>query len=242
MGFFSRLFRSNTPAASSIAPSTVSQDSAIVSTPNTELSAAQAALALDDFSAALAHAEAVLDAEDKALRSDALQIALTAARELGQWQRVYDYSQKGFEQAPTVFHALQLALAAIQLQDLRRGEAWMEKAVEINLRRKDISPMLLRVRFVDALCQQQLFSQALPHLDWMKSLYLPFHHTDPATLGLRGWPSFADFLAQSWPVVSAALVPSQVQVWYASMLPYVDAAGQSAIRELLVARCSGIAV
>ncbi|MGQ5524039.1 hypothetical protein ACUHMQ_12365 [Chitinimonas sp. PSY-7] len=235
MGFFSKLFgraADTAPAVIEVTPPGASDTNA--SSPDqTELGAARTALSLEDFATALTKAAPLMQADDKAVRLDALQICALSATELKQWPDAYTFTQKLFELSPTAQHALQLAVTAVMSGDAKRGEAWIIKTLEINERRKVLSPMLIRSRYVNALSEQKQFTQALPHLDWMKSVYLPLNNTDPAYLALRGLPDFNTFLTQSWPVVSASLASSQAVIWYSEMLPYLDNIGQSAVRAVL---------
>ncbi|PHV12899.1 hypothetical protein [Chitinimonas sp. BJB300] len=235
MGFFSKLFGQQAKPSSptTVATAPPAADSSTLTPDQLALAGARTALSLDDFSAALVAATPLMQATDKSIRQDAIQICSLAAIASEQWPDAYSVTQKLFELAPTAHHALQLAVAAIMIGDAKRGDAWISKAIEINERRKVLPPMLIRTQFIRALVQQQQLAPALPHLDWMKGVYLPLHNTDPTYLALRGLPDFDAFLAQSWPVVIPVLASSQAIVWYSEMLPYLDTPGQSAVRAVL---------
>lgn len=112
---------------------------------------------------------------------------------------------------------------------LLRGQAWFEKADEINRQTKEIPQPLLRTNFLSALEQAGEFSAAKPHLDWLANAYRAARTTDDHQLWVYGLPFFRVFLNKSLTILRVCYIEQDVKVWYESMRDELDEQGKDAI-------------
>lgn len=190
---------------------------------------ALAAFQRGEFKTALAVAAPHTCHRDAAVRVDARRLCAQALGELKRWDEAFDHWLAVFDDAPTAQSALQLATTSVMCDEAERGEAWLERFDQLNAR--ELSPVLARASFLAALARCGEMSLALPHLQWMRDVYLQLHVTDPAFLRQRGVPPFDAFLASSLPILRGALSPLDVRSWYSALDGRLDEGGQQRLQQ-----------
>lgn len=182
-----------------------------------------------EFKSTLAVATPHACHRDVAVRVDARRLCAQALGELKRWDEAFDHWLALFDDEPTAHNALQLATASVMCDEAERGEAWLERFDQLNAR--EMSPVLARASFLATLARRGEMSLALPHLQWMRDVYLQLHVTDPAFLHQRGVPPFDAFLASSLPILRGALSPLDVRSWYSSLDGRLDESGQQRLQQ-----------
>lgn len=190
---------------------------------------ALAAFARGEFKSALAVAAAQVDHRDAAVRNQAHRLCAQSLAGLKRWDEAFDHWLALFDDQPSAFNALQLATTSVMCDEAERGEAWLERFDQLNAR--DLPPALARSEFLTALAARGRMSLALPHLQWLRDVYLQLHGTDPAFLQQRGVPSFEAFLADSLPILRGALSPLDVRSWYSAFDGRLDERGQHHLQQ-----------
>ncbi|MGH8085771.1 MAG: hypothetical protein ACREPV_10900 [Lysobacter sp.] len=190
---------------------------------------ALAAFARGEFKSALAVAAAQVDHRDAAVRNQAHRLCAQSLAALKRWEDAFDHWLALFDDQPSAFNALQLATTSVMCDEAERGEAWLERFDQLNAR--DLPPALARNEFLAALAARGEMSLALPHLQWMRDVYLQLHGTAPAFLQQRGVPPFETFLADSLPILRGALSPLDVRSWYSALDGQLDERGQQRLQQ-----------
>ena len=108
-----------------------------------------------------------------------------------------------FQHEPSAHNAVQLATTSVICDEVARGEAWMEKAAEVNHDTHEQSDVAARVNFISALMQSGHMREALPHLAWVRDVYGHVRITDSTFLYMRGIPFFSSFLENSFEILKA---------------------------------------
>jgi hypothetical protein len=154
---------------------------------------------------------------------------------LGHWRDAFDEFHRLFELESTAHNALQLATTSVMAGELVRGEAWFERALEINGETGEVPPAQARTEYLSALTAASEYSICMPHLEWLAHAYRSARITDSHFLWTRGLPFFTVFLEKSLPILEAVLPRQDVMVWYQSLRSDLDAEGQAAIDTHLAA-------
>ncbi|GAB2627285.1 tetratricopeptide repeat protein [Novilysobacter erysipheiresistens] len=190
---------------------------------------ALAAFGRGEFKSALAVAAAQVDHRDAGVRNQAHRLCAQSLAGLKRWDDAFDHWLALFDDQPSAYNALQLATTSVMCDEAERGEAWLERFDQLNAR--DLPPALARSEFLAALAARGRMSLALPHLQWLRDVYLQLHGTDPAFLQQRGVPSFEAFLADSLPILRGALSPLDVRSWYSALDGRLDERGQQHLQQ-----------
>ena len=191
-----------------------------------ELEAAVQALNAENHAAALAMAKAHCMHPVATTRADAHRICALASSRLEQWPEAFSSFHELFQAEPTAFNALQLATTSIMAGELLRGQAWFDRANEINTETREMPAPRLRTHYLSALGQAGEFAAQLPHLEWLKNGYQSLRTTDSHLLWTYGMPFFEEFLERSHTSLKEFMSVDDIKAWYLSIKPDVDAAGQ----------------
>jgi hypothetical protein len=161
-----------------------------------ELMPALTALETENFAAAITLAQAHCQHPGEEVRADAHRLCALAHARLGHWDDAFEHYHCLFEIEPTAFNAMQLATTSVTSGQLLRGDAWFEKAEEINQHSREIPQPRMRTHFLSALGQAGERSASKPHLDWLADAYRAIKTTDDHRLWSFGlWGIFAEVLA-----------------------------------------------
>lgn len=212
MGFFSRLFgrrkvEQPAPEGPDIAP---------------ELGPALAAYQAGRPDEAVALAEPYLDRD-----VDAQRLCALAHSEAGRFEQAFPHWLALFEREPSAHNACQLASSSVMCGEVARGEAWLQKAHEINQQTEETSSARFLVSFIAALQQSGHLAEALPHLAVLRDLYGQLSITDSTFLYLRGLPFFSTFLQNSLPTLEALQPRETVLAWYGELRGRLDEDGEA---------------
>src|SRR5690606_38901345 len=111
-------------------------------------------------------------------------------------------------------NALQLATTSVMAGELLRGQAWFEKADELNQADHAMRPAELRTGFLSALRQAGEHEACLPHLEWMAVQYAALQTTDSHLLWMNRIPPFQEYLDRSVAILRELMPPAQCAEWY----------------------------
>src|SRR5690606_17293341 len=136
-----------------------------------ELEPAIAALDAGNHAAALTMALPHCQHPDVPVRNDAHRLAALCLARLERWPEAFEHYYALFEHEPSAFNALQLATSSVMAGELLRGQAWFEKADDLNQAARAMAPVELRTGFLSALRQAGEHEACLPHLEWMAGMY-----------------------------------------------------------------------
>src|SRR5690606_4778954 len=136
-----------------------------------ELEPAIAALEAGNHAAALTMALPHCQHPDAPVRNDAHRLAALCLSRLERWPEAFEHYYALFEHEPSAFNALQLATSSVMAGELLRGQAWFEKADDLNQAARAMAPVELRTGFLSALRQAGEHEACLPHLEWMAGMY-----------------------------------------------------------------------
>ncbi|MCX9158025.1 hypothetical protein OPU71_18020 [Niveibacterium sp. 24ML] len=195
-----------------------------------ELRAAVAALEAENHATAIALARAQTQHPDPAVRADAYRICALAYSGQSDWGAAFEQFHELFAIEPSAHNALQLATTSVMGGELTRGQAWFDKALEINAVSGDTPPPRLRTAYMSALEQAGELQALIPHLEWLAAAYRGSGTTDSHLLWTRGLPFLSVFLDKSLPILRANLAHAQIEAWYASLAAALDDDGKAAIR------------
>ena len=193
------------------------------------LQPALSALQSENFASAITLAEGYQTHPDDTVRADAIRIVAFARSQLAQWLSAYDAFFDLFELEPTAHNALQLATTSVMVNQLVRGQAWLERAQQINVQTHEMQAPRLRTAYLSALEQAGEFEACESHLTWLRSCYEGVSNTDAQLLWNYGLPLFDEFLRKSGDLLSHSLDVEQLRTWCESMKRHVDDNGQVAI-------------
>jgi len=200
-----------------------------------ELEPAVTALDSENFASAIVLAQAHCQHPLANVRADAHRLCALAHCRLMHWQDAFEHYHTLFALEPSAFNALQLATTSVMCGQLLRGQAWFDKADEINRATHELPPPRLHTAFVSALEQAGELAAAKPHLDWLADAYRSAQTTDDHRLWMYGLPFFADFLNKSLPILRACCSEQDIKAWYVSMCTDLDDDGKAAIDRHLAA-------
>jgi len=179
-----------------------------------ELESAVAALEAGNHTAALTMALPHCQHPDIAVRNDAHRLAALCLSRLERWPDAFEHYYALFEHEPGTFNALQLATSSVMAGELLRGQAWFEKADELNRAERAMQPVELRTGFLSALERAREHEACLPHLEWMARLYAALQTTDSHLLWMNRVPPFQEFLDKSATILGEVMPPAQCADWY----------------------------
>ncbi|AXK63922.1 hypothetical protein [Burkholderia sp. IDO3] len=132
-----------------------------------------------------------------------------------------------FQHEPSAHNAVQLATTSVMCDEVARGEAWMEKAAEVNHDTNEQSDVAARVNFISALMQSGHMREALPHLAWVRDVYGHVRITDSTFLYMRGIPFFSSFLENSFEILKATQPADAIAPWYGELKGKLDEEGEA---------------
>jgi hypothetical protein len=198
-----------------------------------ELQPAVAALKSEQFAMAIELASAFCQHPSAAVTADAHRVCALAQARLEQWNNSFDSYHYLFELEPTAFNALQLATTAVMNSQLSLGQAWFDRAVEINRTTQEMPPARMQTALLSALEQAGEFAAARPHLDWLATAYRSIKTTDDHLVWTRGLPFFGEFLRKSLPILTACNTAAEIRAWYVALLPDLDEEGKAAVSQHL---------
>lgn len=199
-----------------------------------ELQAAVAALEAENHASAIALASAQCQHPDLAIRADALRVCALAYSGMAQWRQAFDAFHTLFELEPSAHNALQLATTSVMCRELTRGQAWFDKAEQLNADSGEMPQPRLRTAYMSALEKVGETEALLPHLNWLAAVYKAVAITDSHFLYMRGLPFFSVFLEKASPVLRACLPEAELKAWYEDLAASLDEDGKSAVARLLV--------
>lgn len=132
-----------------------------------------------------------------------------------------------FQHEPSAHNAVQLATTSVICDEVARGEAWMEKAAEVNHDTHEQSDVAARVNFISALMQSGHMREALPHLAWVRDVYGHVRITDSTFLYMRGIPFFSSFLENSFEILKVTQPADAIAPWYGELKGKLDEEGEA---------------
>lgn len=189
--------------------------------------APELAPALRAFQAGQHEAAIAAAAPHAAQLADAARLCALSYSAMKRYQEAFPYWLALFEHEPSAHNAVQLATTSVMCDEVERGEAWMQKAAEINHDTHEQSDVAARVNFVSALMQGGHLREALPHLAWVRDVYGHVRITDSTFLYMRGIPFFSSFLENSLEILEAALPADAIAPWYGELSGKLDEEGEA---------------
>ena len=198
-----------------------------------ELGEAITALESGDFGSVIELATAFRDSADRALRVDALRLCALARSRLAQWSLAFDDFLVLFQLEPSPLDASQLATTSVMAGELARGQAWFQKACELQPGRGDPPLARLHTGFISALAQAGEFRASVPHLEWLRGAWPVLGSTDDTRAWAAGLPFFGEFLDRSLAILQQCLTYDEVIAWYAHLRGGLDADGSARLEDLI---------
>lgn len=214
------------------APSLASENAADTPTP-AELGPAIAALEAESYASALSMAQAHCAHPRAEVRADANRLCALASARLERWTDSFAYYHELFELEPSTFNALQLATTSVMAGELLRGQAWFDRADELNRESGEMPAPRMRTLYLSSLQQAGELAACRPHLEWLAGAYRAAKTTDSHLLWSYGLPFFSEFLEKSDEILREIMPASDMRNWYASMRQDLDEAGQIQLDEHL---------
>ncbi|MFJ1208431.1 hypothetical protein [Burkholderia pyrrocinia] len=228
MGLLEKLFGKKSRAEEASAaqvPSTGEQDGQ--DEQNGPDIAAELAPALAAYQAGR-HEAAIAGAAPYAERlADAARLCALAYSAMHRHAEAFPYWLALFEREPSAHNAVQLATTSVMCGEVKRGEAWMQKAAQVNHETREQSDVAARVNFISALMQSGHLHEALPHIAWMRDVYGQVRITDSTFLTMRGIPFFPSFLEKSLEILKATQPADAIAQWYGVLTGKLDEAGEA---------------
>jgi hypothetical protein len=200
-----------------------------------ELKEAIAALEAGDFPSVVELATAFRDSADAALRADALRLCALGHSRLAQWTRAFEDFEALFALDPSPLDALQLATTSVMAGELARGQAWFDKACELQPEHGEPPMARLHTGFISALTQAGEFQAAVPHLEWLRGAWPVLGSTDDTRAWMAGLPFFGEFLARSQDILRRSMPLDEVIAWYMPLRDVLDADGIAQLDPVLAA-------
>lgn len=207
---------SNAPQASATAPG---------ATP-AELLPAVAAMESGDFARAIELAEDLRSHSDAALRADALRLCALCLARQARWSRAYDDYHALFACEPSVTNALQLSTTSVMAGELARGQAWFEKASQLNAENLTMPWPVLQTNFLSALENKGEWAAGLPQVEWLRDMFQGMTSSDDHFVHMHDMPFLSVFFEKSLPFLRAQMTEAEVLEWYGAMHGHLDAGGQ----------------
>ncbi|KVL97502.1 hypothetical protein [Burkholderia stagnalis] len=231
MGLLGKLFGKKSREAEAASASTSSEPPAPQTPPEAardepdiapELAPALAAFQAGRHEAAIAaaapHAERIADAS---------RLCALAYSAMHRYPEAFPYWLSLFDKEPSAHNAVQLATTSVMCGEVKRGEAWLQKAAEVNHETHEQSDVTARTHFISALTQSGHFAEALPHLTWVRDVYGHVRITDSTFLYMRGIPFFSAFLENSLGILKATQPAEAVEAWYGALKGKLDDDGDA---------------
>ncbi len=187
---------------------------------------ALAALESEDFERAVLLAEDLRNHPDTATRADALRLCAISLARLEAWECAFDDYHALFACEPSVMNALQLATTSVMAGNLARGQAWFEKASQLNSEEPTMPWPDLHSNFLSALAQKGEWAAGLSHLEWLRDRFEGMRISDDHFIFTHGMPFLSVFFDKSLPFLGASLDQADVLAWYESMRAHLDPEGQ----------------
>lgn len=173
------------------------------------------------------HESAIAAAAPHAARlADAARLCALAYSAMQRYPEAFPYWLALFDKEPSAHNAVQLATTSVMCGEVARGEAWMQKAAEINHDTHEQSDVAARVNFISALMHGRL-REALPHLAWVRDVYGHVRITDSTFLYMRGIPFFSSFLERSLEILKATQPADAIAPWYGELTGKLDEEGEA---------------
>ncbi|KVT39619.1 hypothetical protein [Burkholderia multivorans] len=174
------------------------------------------------------HESAIAAAAPHAARlADAARLCVLAYSAMQRYPEAFPYWLALFDKEPSAHNAVQLATTSVMCGEVARGEAWMQKAAEINHDTHEQSDVAARVNFISALMQSGRLREALPHLAWVRDVYGHVRVTDSTFLYMRGIPFFSSFLERSLEILKATQPADAIAPWYGELTGKLDEEGEA---------------
>jgi hypothetical protein len=191
-----------------------------------ELLPAVAAMESDDFGRAIELAEDLRNHSDAALRADALRLCALCLARLEKWNRAFDDYHALFACEPSVMNALQLASTSVMADELARGQAWFEKASQLNAEKLTMPWPELQTNFLSALENKGEWAAGLPQVEWLRDMFQDMTSSDDHFVHMHDMPFLSVFFEKSLPFLRAQMTEAEVLAWYGAMHGHLDAGGQ----------------
>lgn len=195
----------------------------------TELESALAAYQAGQHANAIALAGAHCQHPDPAVKADAFRLCALCHCALLQWEQAFNCFHELFQYESSAHNALQLATTSVMCGELLRGQAWFEKAENLNASSREMPSPTLRTNYISALEKKGEMAALMPHLDWFADLYASLSITDSHFLWARGVPFFSVFLEKSLPILQANMANADIPDWYRKMEKSLDEGGREAL-------------
>ena len=174
------------------------------------------------------HEAAIAGAAPHAERlADAARLCALAYSAMDRYPEAFQYWLALFDKEPSAHNAVQLATTSVMCGEVERGEAWMQKAAQVNHETREQSDVAACVNFISALMQSGHLHEALPHLAWMRDVYGQVRITDSTFLYMRGIPFFPTFLEKSLEVLKATQPADAIASWYGVLTGRLDEEGEA---------------
>lgn len=174
------------------------------------------------------HEAAIAGAAPHAERlADAARLCALAYSAMDRYPEAFQYWLALFDKEPSAHNAVQLATTSVMCGEVERGEAWMQKAAQVNHATREQSDVAACVNFISALMQSGHLHEALPHLAWMRDVYGQVRITDSTFLYMRGIPFFPTFLEKSLEVLKATQPADAIASWYGVLTGRLDEEGEA---------------
>ena len=191
-----------------------------------ELGTAVAAMEAGNFRGAVELADGWRNHLDAVLRADALRLCALSLARLEIWDKSFDDYHALFAIEPGVMNALQLATTSVMAGQLERGQAWFEKACQINEATQEMAWPVLHTNFLSALGEKGEWSAGLRHVECLRQMFEGMASSDDHFSFMHGMPFLSVFFEKSLPFLRASLAEADVLAWYGAMREYLDAEGQ----------------
>ncbi|KVF18215.1 hypothetical protein WJ07_25755 [Burkholderia vietnamiensis] len=174
------------------------------------------------------HEAAIAAAAPHAQRlADAARLCALSYSAQQRYAEAFPYWLELFGHEPSAHNAVQLATTSAMCDEVERGEAWMQKAAEINHDTHEQSDVAARTNFISALMQSGHAREALPHLGWLRDVYGQVRITDSTFLYMRGIPFFGAFLENSLEILKATQPAEAIVQWYGELSGKLDDEGEA---------------
>ncbi len=174
------------------------------------------------------HEAAIAAAAPHAERlADATRLCALSYSAMTRYPEAFPYWLALFQHEPSAHNAVQLATTSVMCDEVERGEAWMQKAAEVNHDTREQSDVAARVNFISALMQSGHLRESLPHLAWVRDVYGHVRITDSTFLYMRGIPFFSAFLENSLEILKATQPADAIAPWYGELKGKLDEEGEA---------------
>jgi hypothetical protein len=215
------------------APAAQSTDTAESRPTPDELVPALAAFEAGQHGAAVQLAQSHRHHPDAAVRADASRLCALALSRQSKWDEAFEHFHALFDLEPHTLNALQLATTSVMAGELVRGQAWYERACELNQTEREMPSARLCTNFISALDQAGEQAATLPLLDALAQQYRACGVTDAQYLWSSGLPFLEEFLRRSWALQVRFKPLPELRQWYAALAAGLDESGQFCVAQFL---------